>query len=161
MNLDLPPSSSIEDIRLAARQMTGQKRRLFLAEMTHKYCQGNARQAESVFGWGRQTIETGLGELRTGLACIGSPASFCGNTRWEEKYPQAAKALIELAESHSQQDPSFQTTIAYTRLTAQQALDSLQQQGFRPFPSLSSMKEILNRLGFRLRKVLKARPQKN
>jgi hypothetical protein len=52
--------------------------------------------------------------------------------------------------------------LAYTRLTAKAALAALRAQGFRKkaLPALSTMAGILNRFGFRLRKVLKARPQK-
>ena len=43
--------SQIVDLRLAASQMTGSKRRAFEAEMALKYCEGNPLQAESIFGW--------------------------------------------------------------------------------------------------------------
>ena len=39
----------IADLRLAATQMTGAKRRAFQAEMTEQYCAGNPRQAERRF----------------------------------------------------------------------------------------------------------------
>jgi hypothetical protein len=44
--------SQVADLRLAASQMTGVKRRAFQAQMTLKYCQGSARKAERLFGWG-------------------------------------------------------------------------------------------------------------
>ena len=67
-----------------------------------------------------------------------------------------------LAEAHAQQDPTFRTTLAYTRLTAKAALAALRAQGYseEQLPSPSTMAEVLNRLGFRLRKVVKAKPQK-
>ena len=40
----------IEDIRLAASLMTGEKRRAFQAQITIKYCQGSARKAERILG---------------------------------------------------------------------------------------------------------------
>jgi hypothetical protein len=63
--------SQIEDLRLAASKMNGVKRRGFQAEMALKYCKGSARLAETVFGWGRQNIEVGLAEKRTGITCVG------------------------------------------------------------------------------------------
>lgn len=42
----------IRDLCLAASKMSGAKRRAFQAEITLKYCAGNARRAEEVFGWG-------------------------------------------------------------------------------------------------------------
>ena len=74
-----------------------------------------------------------------------------------------AEALQQLAEAHSQQDPTFETTIAYTRLTAAEALTQMRVQGFSKaqLPCPSTMAEVLNRMGYRLRKVVKAKPKKN
>ena len=152
----------IADLRLAAAQMTGAKRRAFQAEMTVQYCAGNARQAERVFGWGRETIEVGLAERRTGVTCVGAQSAFSGRKRWEDQQPQAAAALRHLAEAQAQQDPTFRTPLAYTRLTAKAAGAALRAQDFdaEHVPAPSTMATVLNRLGFRLRKVLKAKPQK-
>lgn len=152
----------IADIRLAASHMTGARRRSFLAEMTLKYCQGSARQAETVFGWSRHTVATGLGEKRTGIVCLGAQSAGSGTLRWEEREPEAAEILRRLAESHSQQDPTFRTTLTYTRLTAKAALKALREAGVseEQLPCPSSMAMILNRLGYRLRKVVKAKPLK-
>jgi len=152
----------IADIRLAASRMTGARRRSFMADMTMKYCRGSARQAETIFGWSRNTVTTGLGEKRTGIICLGAQSAYGGNIRWENRELEAAKILCQLAESHSQQDPTFRTTLTYTRLTAKAALKALRDEGFseEQLPSQSSMSMILNRLGYRLRKVVKAKPLK-
>ena len=154
--------SQIADLRLAASQLTGPKRRAFEAEMTVKYCGGTPLMADAIFGWGRQTVALGLAERRTGIMCLGAQAAFSGRKRWEERHPQAAQALRQLAEAHAQQDPTFRTSLTYTRLTAQAALKVLNEQGYseEQLPSPSTMAEVLNRLGFRLRKVVKAKPQK-
>ena len=157
-----PTPQQIADLRLAASQMTGATRRAFQAEMTLQYCDGNARRAEDVFGWGRHNIEVGLAEKRTGIECLSLHAAFSGRPRWEDRYPEAAQALIDLAWSHSQQDPTFRTTVSFTRLTAQSALEGLRQQGTPEavLPAPSTMAVILNRLGFRLRNVVKSKPLK-
>jgi hypothetical protein len=129
----------------------------------------------------------GLAEKRTGIRCIGAQSGYSGAKRWEEKQPAAAAALRLLAESQSQQEPTFQSSIAYTRLTSKSALEAfaidrnmvvvidytrltsksaleaLRQQGFseESLPSVSGMALILNRMGYRLRKVLKAKPKKS
>ena len=160
---DLPLSASqIADLRLAASKMTGPTRRAFQAEMTLKYCQGNPPQAETVFGWGRHTVALGLSERRTGILCLGAQAAFSGRKRWEDQHPEIAAVLRQLAEAHAQQDPTFRTTLAYTRLTAKAALAALAAHGYgaEQLPSPSTMAEVLNRLGFRLRKVVKAKPQR-
>jgi DDE family transposase len=154
--------SQIADLRLAASKMSGPTRRAFEAEMTLKYCKGSPLLAESIFGWGRHTVEVGLAERRTGLRCLGAQSAFSGRKRWEDVQREAAADLRRLAEAHAQQDPTFRTTLAYTRLTAKAALAALRAQGYRAdqLPSPSTMAEVLNRMGFRLRKVVKAKPQK-
>src|SRR5215471_15719612 len=154
--------SQIADLRLAASKLTGPTRRAFEAEMTVKYCGGNPLMAEAIFGWGRQTVALGLAERRTGIMCLGAQVAFSGRKRWEERHPQAAQALRQLAEAHAQQDPTFRTSLTYTRLTAKAALEALREQGYGldQLPSPSTMAEVLNRMGFRLRKVVKAKPQK-
>ena len=122
-------ASQIADLRLAASKMTGSIRRAFQAEMTLKYCQGNPLQADTVFGWGRHSVALGLSERRPGLMCLGAQAAFSGRTRWEDQHPEIAAGLRQLAAAHAQQDPTFRTTLAYTRLTAQAALAALAAQG--------------------------------
>ena len=56
----------IRTIQEAARQLTGVKRRKFEAQVAIHYCPGSARKAETIFGWGRVTVQAGLEELRTG-----------------------------------------------------------------------------------------------
>lgn len=163
LEFDPPLSASqIVDLRLAASKMTGPTRRAFQAEMALKYCGGNPLMAETIFGWGRHTVEVGLAEKRTGIVCLGSQAAFSGRKRWEDLHPEAAAAVRQLAEAHGQQDPTFRTTLAYTRLTAKAAREALRARGYNEaqVPSASTMAEVLNRLGFRLRKVVKAKPQK-
>ena len=121
--------SPIADLRLAASKMTGPQRRAFEAEMTLKYCGGNPLLAETLFGWGRHTVALGLAERRTGIICRGAQAAFSGRKRWEALYPQVADSLRQLADAHAQQDPTFRTSITYTRLTAPAALTALREQG--------------------------------
>jgi len=161
-SLPLPSPSQSADLRLAASNMTGPTRRAFEAAMTLKYWGGNPLMAEAVLGWGRQTVALGLAERRTGILCLGAQSAFSGRTRWEERQPQVAEALRQLAEAHAQHDPTFRTSVTSTRLTAQAALTALREQGSSAaqLPSPRTMAAVLNRMGFRLRKVVKAKPQK-
>src|SRR4029434_11053743 len=155
-------ASQIVDLRLAASKMTGATRGAFQAEMAVKYCGGTPLLAETIFGWGRHTVAVGLVERGTGILCLGAQSAFSGRTPWEDTQPEAAAALWRLAEAHAQQDPTFRTTLAYTRLTAKAALEALRVQEYSEdqLPLPSTMAAVLNRMGFRLRKVVKAKPQK-
>ena len=76
-------------IRSGARRLTGYQRRLFQAEVALELCGGSPRLAERRFGWGRETVETGLHELRSGIRCRENFAAK-GRKRSEEKDPQLA-----------------------------------------------------------------------
>ena len=159
--MSLTPSQ-VDDLRLAASKMTGAQRRTFQAQMCLKYCEGSARKAERLFGWGRKNVQLGLEERRSGIICVGLQSAYSGAKKWEEKEPAATQTLREIAEAHAQQDPTFKTSIAYTRLTAIAAIAQLRQKGYSEsqIPSVSTMAEVLNRMGYRLRKVVKAKPKK-
>ena len=161
-SLPLPSPSQIADLRLAASHMPGPTRRAFEAEMTLKYCGGNPLRAEAVLGGGRQTVAIGLAERRTGIICLGAQSACSGRPRWEAQHPQVAEALRQLADAQAQQAPTFRTSLTSTRLTAKAALAALREQGYGEelLPSPRTMAEVLNRMGFRLRKVVKAKPQK-
>lgn len=115
----------IEDLTWASSNMTGATRRSFQAKIALKYCAGHARQAERMFGWGRETVQLGLHEQRTGVICLGAQAAFCGKPLWEDQHPAVAKVLWEWAPAQSQQDPTFRTALSYTRWTAAQAIKPL------------------------------------
>ena len=60
----------VESIKSASKKLTGWKRREIQAETALKYCDGSPRQAERIFGWGRESVEKGLNEKRTGIRCV-------------------------------------------------------------------------------------------
>ncbi len=64
--------------------------------------------------------------------------------------------------AHSQQDPTFKSSLSCSRLTSPKMSEALREQGFEegPLPSESTLARVLARLGFRLRKVVKAKPRK-
>jgi Rhodopirellula transposase DDE domain len=151
-----------ETIRSAARKLTGFQRRQFQAEMAIKYCRGNPRRAEGVFGWGRDAVNTGLNELRSGIRCV-EDYSTRGRRKSEEKIPELVQEIHALVEPESQADPKFQTPLAYTRITAKAVHERLVANTAgdgRQVPAERTLYDILNRLGYRLRRVQKTKPQK-
>ena len=152
----------IATIKDAAQKLTGAKRRAFQAQVTLDDLNGSARRAEAVFGWSRTTVLLGLHELRTGITCVDNTAAR-GNRPTEEKWPQLAEDMRSLAEPHSQVDPKFQSPFCYTRMTAKamrQALIDKKSWQDGHLPCANTIGNILNRLGYRLRRVQKAKPVK-
>lgn len=155
------PDDLIASLKTAAALLTGHRRRRFQAEMALRYCDGSARHAERVFGWGRDAVDTGLNERRTGIRCLDAYHRR-GRKKTEDRCPALAEQLHRLVEPTAQADPKFQTTLAYTRITAAAVRQALiaQDEVKEEVPCRQTIGRILNRLGYRLRPVLKARPEK-
>ena len=155
------PNNVIVLIKSAARKLTGYKRREFMAEVTLELLDGSASKAERVFGWGRRTVSLGMHELVTGIRCIDNYGAR-GNKKTEEKRPDLEQAIREIVEAHSQADPEMKSPIAYTKLTAKAVRQALVDKGYRDeeLPAERTLVDILNRLGYRLRQVAKAKPVK-
>lgn len=151
----------LQTIQSAAKLLTGYKRRQFQAQMALKYCNGSARQAETTFGWGRAAVETGLNERRTGIRCLDA-YELRGRKKSEHRCPKLKEHIHRLVEPQAQADPKFQTTLAYTRITARAVRQALQAvpELKGAVPGRQTVGVVLNRLGYRLRRVLKARPEK-
>jgi transposase len=152
----------IRTIRDAARKLTGPKRRQFQAQVALDYLGGSARKAQTVFGWSRKTVVLGLNELRTGITCVDSFA-MRGRPKSEDAQPQLLEDIVALVEPQSQTDPKFQGRFQYTRMTAKavrQALIDEKDWKDEQLPHENTIGVILNRLGYRLRRVQKAKPIK-
>jgi len=153
---------SIATIRAAAKRLTGVRRREFQAQVALEYCGGNTRRSEAVFGWGRETVRTGLGELRSGIQCRGN-FSARGRHRTEEKLPYLEEDIRSLVDPQSQVDPKFQSPFAYTRMTAKAVREALiehKDYASEELPDERTFRRLLNRLGYRMRRVQKAKPLK-
>ena len=150
-----------ETIRSAAAKLTGYRRRQFQAEMAVKYCDSSPRLAEKVFGWARDSVQTGLHEHRTGIRCV-ERFHERGRKRTEDIAPAIGAAIRRLVEPQAQIDPTFESPLAFTRVTAQAVRDELlKDPALAPHvPCRQTVGNILNRLDYRLRPVIKARPQK-
>lgn len=148
-------------ILLAATLLTGHKRRRFQAEMAHVYRGGSARLAETTFGWGRDAVHTGLNELRSGIRRV-EAFDRRGRMTTEERHPALEDHIRRRVDPHAQAGPKFQTPFAYARITAKAVREALRAvpELAGVVPSRQTVGDILNRLGYRLRRVPKARPRK-
>lgn len=141
--------------------MTGHQRRLFQAEVTAELCGGNPRLAERRFGWGRDTVAKGLNESRQGIRCLENFAAR-GRLRSEDKNPTLAADIRAIVEPHSYVDPELKSSRRYSNLSAKEVRDALIAKG-RPsaeLPSERTMRDILNRMNYRLKRIQKGKPLK-
>src|SRR3954452_6917681 len=148
-------------IRSGARRLTGHQRRSFQAEVAAELCGGNARQAERRFGWGRETVEKGLHERRTGLRCVEDFVAR-GRQRSQEKDPQLAADIRAIVEPHTHADPELRSSRRYTNLSAAEVRAALIEKGHPQgkLPSERTMRDVLNRMNYRLKRLQKGKPLK-
>ena len=148
-------------LRSGARRLTGYQRRLFQAEVTAQLCGGSPRLAERRFGWGRDTVEKGLHESHQGVRCLENFAAR-GQRRSEDKNPQLASDIHAIMEPHTYADPQLQSSRRYTNLSAAEVRDALIKRGYSKagLPSERTMRDILNRMNYRLKRIQKGKPLK-
>ena len=149
-------------IRSAARRLKGHARRLFQAEVADTLCHSSPRAAERRFGFDRKAVATGQHEAQSGIRCV---ERFAARARpcAEVKDPQLGQDIRALVEPHTQADPEVHSARRYTNLSAREVLQALKvQKGYSDerLPSERSMRDILNRLGYRLQRIQKAKPLK-
>ena len=160
--MDDSTNTTDELLRLAAHSLTGHKRRLFQAEVTSKLCNGIARRAERRFGWGRANIVTGQNERRCGIRCVEN-FSARGRPRLEDVDPQLAADIRAIVEPHTQADPELKSDRRYSNVSAAEVLEALRKHeryAKNKLPSERTMRNILNRLNYRLKRIQKGKPLK-
>lgn len=165
-SLSLEPSVSMlsEAVKAtfkdAAQKLTGSRKRDFMAKVTEDYLDGSARRAETVFGWNRHSVQLGLHERRTGIVCVDNYRAR-GRDKSEEKLPNLEADIRSLVEHHVQADPKFQSTFAYARISARAVREALiNEKGYNEteLPNRQTIGNILNRMGYRLKKHKKPNP---
>src|SRR6516165_6357508 len=146
-------------IRSGAKRLTGYRRRLFQAEVTTALCGGCARRAERRFGWGRETVEKGLHELRHGLRCLEDFAAR-GRRRSEDQDPRLAADIRAIVEPQAYADTELKSSRRYSNLSAAEVRDALLSKGYAEdqLPSERTMRDILSRMNYRLKRIQKGKP---
>jgi hypothetical protein len=146
----------------AASHLTGFKRRLFVAEVAIEYCQASPRQTESMLGFNRRAVARGLQELELGKPIRIRPENR-GRPRIEQQRPDIVSFTDVVLSDNSQVDPKFQTTLAFTRVTGNELRESLATSlnvAISSLPVPRSLRRLMNRRGYSLRKVRKTKPLK-
>jgi hypothetical protein len=148
-------------LRSGARRLTGYRRRLFQAEVTIQLCDGSARLAERRFGWARDTVEKGLHEFQNGMRCLENFVAR-GRQRSEDKDLQLAADIRAIVEPHTYADPGLLSSRRYTNLSAAEVREGLIAKGHSKavLPSERTLRDILNRMNYRLKRIQKGKPLK-
>jgi hypothetical protein len=145
-----------------ARTLKASQRRAFMARTVAAMGRGGQVWAEAHLRWNRETIRKGMHELRTGMTCL--DAFHCRRRKpAEEHLPRLLEDIRSIADGQSQADPKFQTDRLFTRISAAEVRRQLiATRGYTDaeLPTQQTINKKLDRLGFRLTRVAKCRPQK-
>ncbi len=147
-------------IKLASSKLHGMEKRVFMAEVAKTFCDTSPRLTETEFGWCRKAVQLGLHEQISGFECLGH---YEGKHRSEVENPQLEIDIRALVDPESQADPKLKNTFVYTRITAKsvrQRLIDVKGWTEEQTPKQRTINDILNRLGYKLRRVQKTKPQK-
>ena len=148
-------------VRTAKAISQGAERRRYMADTMVSLGVGQ-RQAQALFGWGRDTIRKAMHERRSGIVCCDA-FSQRGRKPIEHRLPRLLDDIRELVQDQCQVDGTFKTTRLYCRLSAAAVQRQLvERKGYaaETLPTIQTLSTKLNALGFRLRKVAKCRPLK-
>ena len=151
----------VETIRSAARKLTGSARRAFQAEACRDYCKGNPRTAEHIFGWSRNAVQKGLDEHATGNIIPDQERS--GRPSYSLQLPTLQDDIRSLVDPNTCTHPTFKNTFRYTRMTGKAVLEALiREKGYKKseLPAETTMRRLLGKMGYRLRRVQKTKPKK-
>jgi hypothetical protein len=147
----------------AAREMKGKQRRMFLAQVCEALCDGSPRKTEERFGWGRETVAKGLRDQdRSEPQFSESATSRRGRQRSEDRNPQLSIDIRLIVEPHTHPDPELKTERQYTNLSAAEVRQALLERGYQEdqLPSERTIRDILNRMNYRLKRIQKGKPLK-
>jgi len=162
MDINEIPDTLKSIIKNTSKKLGGATKREYVAKITIELLGGSARKAESKLGWSRDMVKTGMGELTTGIGCVDN-YSARGNKKTEEKMPELMVDIRSIVDPKSQTDPNFQTSFAYTRITAKAVRQALiDEKGYTDdeLPCENTIRNILNRMGYQLKRIQKTKPIK-
>jgi hypothetical protein len=148
-------------LRQTAAAFHAAQRRRFMAETVEAF-HLSQRQAELRLGWARDTVRKALHEFHSGICCVDN-FSARGRKPAEFHCPRLLQDIGDVVQENLQTDPTFQTTGLYCRLSAPEVRKQLiERKGHtdQQLPCVQTLGAKLNFLGFRLRSVVKSRPQK-
>lgn len=145
----------------ALSKLTGFTRRQYAAELCEQYFDNSPRMMESHLNVSRAMVELGLNERRTGIRCLDA-YSARGTKKKEKIFEDLESDIKDVVAKSSQIDPSLKTQRCYVKLTAQYIYKELILK--KPYElidfCLRTVNNVMNRLGYTLKRVKKTEPVK-
>ena len=149
-------------LKKTAAALKGSARQEFMADTVEQLGFGGQTRAHAKLGWARTSIRLGQHEVKSCIRCL--PACNLRGRKPVEFYlPDLLKHIETIVDGFSQTDPQFRHKRLYTRLTVSELRRQLiVQKGYasEALPGDETLRLRMNRMGFILKKVEKAKPLK-
>ncbi|MBE1556564.1 ISAzo13 family transposase [Sporosarcina limicola] len=142
-------------------KLKGSDKRKALAKIAKSLGKGGQSTVAKEFNVSRNTIRKGRFELK-GIS-IADAFNARGRKGVEVKLPNLLEDITDIIDTQSQTDPDFGTTRLFTRVTVKEVRKQLiGQKGYtdEELPVTQTLNNKINKLGYRLQKVQKAKPLK-
>ena len=143
-------------------QLCGPQRRHFMGKVVNAIGDGGQPWAESILGWSRTTIRKAQRELANNFTPIEDQVHSRGRKDIENHIPTLCDDIRKIADRNSCQDPTFDTTQVYCRLSAKSVrYELLSTYPDDQLPSERTIRTKLNQLDFPPTKVAKSKPTRS
>jgi hypothetical protein len=145
----------------AAKQVNGRQKRSIFAAVCEKLCDGSSRKTEERFGWSREAVAKGL--LERSVEPEEEVRFQRGGVKPSEvRNPQLAIDIRLIVEPHTHSDPELKSNRLYTNFSAAEVRSALSNMGYTEdrLPSERTLRDILNRMNYRLKRIQKGKPLK-
>jgi hypothetical protein len=140
-------------IKEAAKKLKGPRKREFIAEVTLNLLEGNARKAEREFGWGRETVQKGIREIKTRIQCIDN-YSGRGNKKTEDRMPRLMEHIRAIVDPQERGvtrcDEVYFRPGKMTAKSVRQALMDVFKYTDDQLPHENTIGNILKRMGYQM-----------
>lgn len=151
----------VQVIQRATKLLSGSGKRAFMAFACKELCDSSPRLAEERFGWGRDAVAKGLLESASDYQPP-ERIETRGNKRSEDRNPQLKIDIQLIVEPHTHADPELRSERLYANLSAEEVREALLGKGYTndQLPSVRTLRDILNRMKYRLKRIQKGKPLK-
>ena len=154
-------SEVMSSFNSALNKLTGFERRQYAAELCEQFFENSPRIMERRLNVSREMVELGLNERRTGIRCLDAYEQR-GSKKKEEIHQDLEADIKDIVDKESQIDPQFKTQRCYVKVSAPYIYKELILKKAYELKDFCqrTINNILNRLGYTLKKVLKTKPLK-
>ena len=146
-----------------AQNLRGTERRQFMAKVVKELGKGGQILAEQELKWNRGTIRKGMQEYTSGIE-IEDAFHRRGRKAIEDKLPHLLDDIRNIVDPETQADPTLHSERLYTRMSAPRVrIQLMEKKGYthEELPSSEWIRQRLNLMGYRLKRVAKTKPKKN